>query len=107
MPADKVTVVRGDYQLSPPQAHQDVAAGWPVYVNEIVTEGPVMLADAMGPRETPGPVFQLHARCAVDNQSVLCLSPDTTGEAYQVTSEQLRAGVLAHIRQCHEDALTG
>lgn len=105
MADSKVTVVRGDYQLSPPQAHQELAGSWPVYVDSRETDGPAMLADHLGPRETPGPVTQWHLCCWHCDQSVLCLAPDAAAGSYQVSTAAMSAGVLSHIRQCHEDAL--
>lgn len=69
---------------------------------------PRRLSSHEGVRITWDPVPQLHLCCAVcpDRPSVLCLSPDTSeGKAYVISVADQLAGILAHLRRSHEDAV--
>lgn len=75
-------LVKGELRVTDPgNHHQATAAGGP-------------------------PVQQLHLCCALPGcqQSMLCLSYDTTGGAYLYPLEQLVSSVAAHVAQCHSSA---
>lgn len=89
----------------------DRAATWPVRV--VVRSTPALDPDRDEPRRlsshegfrvTWDSIPQLHLCCArcPGEPSVLCLSPDTSGEPYDVTVADMLSGILAHIRRSHE-----
>lgn len=92
----------------------DTAATWPV---RIVPRGtlpldperdePRKLSSHEGTRLTWESLEQLHLCCArcPDLPSVLCVSPDTSGEPYTVMVADMLAGILAHIRRSHPDVV--
>jgi hypothetical protein len=82
--------------LAPDPALLEVAASRPVrHVSRETSEN-----HARGPG-----VMQAHLCCPRCDQSVACLSPDTTAGAYVVTSGQISAQVIAHIRQRHPESV--
>ena len=90
------------YALWPPQELTTLAAGWPVTLVSRETDS---VHEYTRLRGLP-PVTQLHFVCMAceTRPSVLCVSPDASRPAYQLTGGQLLTGVSAHIRACHDDA---
>lgn len=93
----------------------DIASTWPVKVVSRETlaldperDEPRKLSSHEGTRITWDPITQLHLCCArcPGAPSLLCLSPDTTGEPYHVQPADMLSGILAHIRRSHADVVT-
>jgi hypothetical protein len=100
----------------PSGAWADIAATWPVKVVSRETpaldrerDEPRKLSSHEGTRVTWDPVTQLHLCCAHQDcpaaPSVLCLSPDASGEPYHVMAADMLAGILAHLRRSHENVV--
>ena len=103
--ADRVTVVRGDYQIGPSALWADVAASWLVFVDSRETSERRWRASEYGVRKMFRTAVELHLRCGQCGQSVLCLSPDTRGEPYRVMAADMLSGILAHLRRSHPDVV--
>jgi hypothetical protein len=89
------------YTLAPGEEWTGIAARWPVtYVSRETDPGHhwTEVTHLGAP-----PATQAHLACGECGQSVTCLSPDVTRGAYTLNDETIRAGILRHIRQCHED----
>lgn len=93
----------------------DVASTWPVKVVSRETpaldpdrDEPRRLSSHEGVRLTWEPLTQLHLCCAAcpAAPSVYCLSPDTSGEPYNVVVTDMLAGILAHLRRSHDNVVT-
>jgi hypothetical protein len=98
----------GRYTLAPGKEWTDVAATWPVRVVSRETEAGHHLVD-LGHMERAGaPLTQIHLICLYLDcgQSVCCLAPDADQPGYRLDVATLTAGVLSHIRVCHEQAVT-
>ena len=89
----------------------DIAATWPVCVVSRGTlpldpqrDEPRKLSSHEGTRLTWDSIGQLHLCCArcPDRPSLLCVSPDTSGEPYTIMAADMLSGILAHIRRSHE-----
>lgn len=115
------TILRGPVTIYPDQAWTDAAATWPVAIvqretipaeydqdgNHVSGElGPSGLIIALdeGRLELTEPVSQLHLVCGECDQSVFCLSP-YGGTSYQVTTAQMTAQILSHLRRSHPDVV--
>ena len=104
------TILRGPVTIYPDQAWTDAAATWSTVVEERLTDpgqlGPDGLIIALdeGRMELKEPVPQFHLCCGECGQSVMCLSPGT-GQPYQVTTADMTAGILAHLRRSHPSAV--
>ncbi len=88
----------GAYDLRPSPEDDARAAGWPLELVSRETE-PGHHYPAMRGQAT---VTAAHLICTVDGQTVFCLAPDTARPGYVLTDEMIRAGVLRHLRECHE-----
>ena len=98
----------GRYTLAPGKEWTDVAATWPVRVVSRETEPGHHLVQ-LGHLERGGEALtQIHLICLYHDcgQSVVCLAPDADLPGYRVDVATMQAGVLAHIRVCHEAAVT-
>ena len=96
----------GRYTLAPGPEWTDAAASWQVRAVSRETEPGHHLVD-LGHLERDGrPLTQTHLTCATCGQSVACLAPDVDEPGYVLTVAQLQAGILRHIRECHEQAVT-
>lgn len=103
--ASRVTVVRGDYQIGPSLVWMDAATAWPVFVDSRETSERRWRANLYGTRKMFRTAVELHLRCGLCGQSVLCLSPDTRGEPYRVMAADMLSGILAHLRRSHPDVV--
>ena len=95
----------GRYTLAPGPEWTDLAGTWPVRYVVRMTDTGHWLTDVVHTELTGRPVAQAHLVCAQCEQSVICLHPGTGASAagYVITDAQIRAGILAHIRERHED----
>lgn len=100
------TILRGPYTIAPDKAWTDAAATWPVAIvqretipGELGPDGLIIALDE-GRLELKEPVSQLHLDCGECGQSVFCLSP-YGGTSYQVTTAQMLAQILGHLRRSH------
>ncbi len=91
----------GAYPIGPAGELVAVAQAWPLRWVSRGTEPGHHYADLRGRAR----VYQAHLVCARCDQSVACLSPDVDGAGYELSAGLIVAGVLAHVRQCHEDHL--
>lgn len=103
-----VEVSPGQYKrpIMPGDWWSSQAASWPVIVVSRETEPGHWLTDVV-PAEPRPPLTQLHLCCAVcpNRPSVHCLSPDTAGESYQTTNVHMLSGIMAHLRQSHDQGV--
>lgn len=102
----KVTLVRGDYTIAPGEQWTNAGSQWPVMIVSRETTGPVRRASDYGVYEIEQPHAQLHLCCAACGQSVLCLSPDTSRDPYEVKVADMLAGILSHLRRSHDHVVT-
>jgi hypothetical protein len=98
--------------VTPADIWTDQAATWPVQVVARETSEPRRLASYDPATRTSfyadhDKLTQLHLVCARCDTlpSVFCLSPGT-GPSYRVTTADLLAGILSHIRRSHPDVVT-
>jgi hypothetical protein len=101
-------VTLGRYTLAPGKEWTDVAATWPVRAVSRQTEPGHFLVDKEHLERGGAPFTQTHLICLYQDcgQSVICLAPDITRPGYRLDVATIQAGVLAHIRVCHEKAVT-
>jgi hypothetical protein len=86
----------GAYQLGPGHPMTETAWTWPLLFVQRETEP----GHLMGEKLT-----QAHIVCAQCQQSCFCLTPDVMRGSYALIGQQIIAGVLAHLKISHEDAL--
>jgi len=96
---------RGSVTIRPPDAYLDAAAKWPVILVSRETEPGHHHVEVSHLERAGLPLMQHHLCCMPCGQSVAILSPDADGPGYAVNAGQIAAGVLAHLKTCHEDAL--
>lgn len=88
----------GAYPLDVHPAIEKAAARWPLRWVSRKTED---VHEYIRLRGLPA-VYQAHLVCYECGQSVACLSPDVERGGYSITDETIRAGIVRHLRQCHE-----
>lgn len=91
----------GGYALDVAPEIDKAAADWPI---RWVTRETDAVHEFTRLRGLP-PVRQALLVCQLDGQAVACLSPDTAAGEYVVSDAIIRAGIVAHLRQCHEAAV--
>ena len=96
----------GGYTIAPGAEWTDHAATWPVAVVSRETEPGHFLTDIV-PAKPTAPRGQVHlccTRCA-EYPSVFCLNPGPGPVGYTITTADVLAGILAHIRRSHPDVV--
>lgn len=94
------------YTIAPGPEWTGLAAGWPVRLVTRETEPGHLWVEKEHLERDGRPVVQAHLVCGNCDQSVICLAPDAGSPGYLLDVAQMQAGVLAHIRQCHEPSLS-
>lgn len=99
----------GRYTLAPGPEWTGLAANWPVRYVIRLTDPSHWITEVVHTDLAGRPVAQAHLVCAQCDQSVWCLHPGSadTAYGYVVTSSQILAGILTHVRQHHPEASAG
>lgn len=92
----------GGYTLAPGPEWTGPAATWPLRAVTRETEAGHLMVDKEHLERHGAPLVQVHLTCARDGQSVVCLIPDTSQPGYLTSLSQIQAGILGHLRQCHD-----
>lgn len=89
--------------LQPDSVWTEKASIWPVRIVSRKTEPDRIMTDGSSPSARPA-MLQHHLVCAEcpSEPSVICLSPDAELVGYQVSTSDILAGILAHIRRTHD-----
>ena len=96
----------GAYTLAPGPEWTAAAARWSLRAVVRDTEPGHVLTDVVHLDNDGQPFTQTHLVCAKCDQSVVCLIPDSGQPGYLTDAAMIQAGVLRHIRVCHEADVT-
>lgn len=98
----------GGYTLAPGPEWTSAAVLWPLRAVARATDPGHVTVEYMHTERAGEPFQQVHLVCAQGgcDQSVACLIPDATRPGYTLDVAVIQAGVLKHIRQCHESLVT-
>jgi hypothetical protein len=99
-------VTLGGYSLAPGPEWTEQAFTWLIQAAVRQTEPGHVLTAARHLDRAGQPFTQVHLVCAECDQSVICLTPDLDRPGYVLDVALIQAGVLRHIRECHESIVT-